>query len=345
MQRRELGTTGEQVSQLALGCMGLGTLADDRASFDLLDRYAADGGTFLDTADCYSWFHRPGTPGGQSEEVIGRWLARTGRRDQTFLSTKGSAMVSDLRAVWRPDGEQQPWETVRSQFVGAGAVALRRSLEGSLRRLGVDHVDLYFVHVDDRATPLTETLSTLADFVQEGKVRHLGWSNVRSWRLERIRSLCAAGQWPQPVALQQEHSYLPRRAGLVHDSIVDDEQLDYLRHRPDLSLIAYSPVLKGLYDTPAAERGDHPALGPYAGDETDRRLRAVDAVAAETGATPGQVVLAWLTAQTSPRRFALIGTTRTARYRQAAQALDLTLTAEQMARLNTPELPDRTAPR
>ena len=78
----------------------------------------------------------------------------------------------------------------------------------------MDHIDLYYVHVDDRTTPLEETLQTLADFVQEGKIRYLGWSNVRTWRLERIRGLCAANGWPQPVALQQQHTFLQRRAGL-----------------------------------------------------------------------------------------------------------------------------------
>jgi hypothetical protein len=119
--------------------------------------------------------------------------------------------------------------------------------------------------VDDRTTPLEETLQTLADFVQEGKVRYLGWSNVRTWRLERIRGLCAANGWPQPVAL-----------------------------RADLSLVAYSPLLKGLYDGSAAERPGHPGMEPYAGDAAARRLAMVDAVTAETGGQPRQVVLAGL---------------------------------------------------
>jgi aryl-alcohol dehydrogenase-like predicted oxidoreductase len=118
----------------------------------------------------------------------------------------------------------QLWEAAR--FAGAAAGTLRPALEGSLRRLGVDHIDLYYVHVDDRATPLEETLQTLADFVQEGNVRYLGWSNVRTWRLERIRGLCAANGWPQPVALQQQHTFLQRRAGLAEPSIVDDELSD-----------------------------------------------------------------------------------------------------------------------
>ena len=328
----ELGTTGQKVSQLALGCMGMGTLAGDEASFALLDRYAADGGTFLDTADCYAWWWAKGTPGGQSEELIGRWLAGSGRRDQTFIATKGTGRIRDLDAVWPGGSDVADWEAAR--FVGAAAGTLRSALEGSLRRLGTDHIDLYYVHVDDRATPLEETLQTLAGFVQEGKVRYLGWSNVRTWRLERIRGLCAANGWPQPVALQQQHTFLQRRAGLAEPSIVDDEQLDYLRERPDLSLVAYSPLLKGLYDGPAAERPAHPGMEPYAGDAAARRLAALDAVAAETGGQPGQVVLAWMAAQRSPRVLPLIGTTKVSRYREAAQALELELTAEQLTVLD-----------
>jgi aryl-alcohol dehydrogenase-like predicted oxidoreductase len=328
----ELGTTGEKISPLALGCMGMGTLADDETSFALLDRYAADGGTFLDTADCYAWWWAKGTPGGQSEKLIGRWLARGGLRDKTFLATKGAGRIRDLDAVWPSGSDTADWSAAK--FVGAGAQTLRSSLEGSLRRLGTDYIDLYYVHVDDRSVPLEETLATLADFVREGKVRYLGWSNVRSWRLERIRNLCAANGWPQPAALQQQHSYLQRRPGLDTASITDDEQLDYLRDRTDLTLVAYSPVLKGLYDIPPAERPGHRAMGQYAGDAAGRRLAALDAVAAETGYQPSQVVVAWLAAQRSPRVLPLIGTTKVARYLDARRALDLELTPGQLAALD-----------
>jgi aryl-alcohol dehydrogenase-like predicted oxidoreductase len=332
MDTVELGTTGEQVSPLVLGCMTMGTLADDETSFALLDRFAADGGTFLDTADCYAWWYAKGTPGGQSEELLGRWLARSGRRDQTFIATKGSGRIQDVDAPWAAGTGTPDWR--KAKFVGAAPATLRTSLEGSLRRLGTEHVDLYYVHVDDRSTPLEETLQTLADFVAEGKVRYLGWSNVRTWRLERIRGLCAANGWPQPVALQQQHSYLQRRPGLTGPSIVDDEQLDYLRERPDLTLIAYSPVLKGLYDALPAERAAHRAMAAYAGDAATRRLTALDAVAAETGYTPAQVVLAWQFAQRSPRIIPLIGTTKVARYADACKALDLELTPAQLAALD-----------
>jgi aryl-alcohol dehydrogenase-like predicted oxidoreductase len=332
MNTVELGRTGEQVSALALGCMGMGTLADDQTSFALLDRYAEDGGSFLDTADCYAWFYRRGTDGGQSEELLGRWLARSGRREQTFVATKGSGLVHNPQEAWPEGAAGADWSKV--DFYGAGGDILRTSLEGSLRRLGVDVIDLYYVHVDDRSTPLEETLSALAAFVQEGKIRHIGWSNVRTWRLERIRALCAANGWPQPVALQQAHTYLPERAGGDAISIVDGEQLDYLRERPDLSLVAYSPVLKGVYDLPPAQRAEHDVMSGYAGESATRRFAVLDEIAAETGARPSSVVLAWMLAQDSPAVIPLIGTTKVARYEDAAAALDLKLTPEQLTRLN-----------
>ena len=335
MRTVELGTTGEQVSAVALGAMLLGTRTDDAGGFALLDRFTDDGGTFLDTADCYAWWEARGTTGGQSEELLGRWFAsRPGSRDRTFLSTKGSALIRDLDAVWPAGSATHDGAEAMRQFVGASAPVLRRSLEASLRRLGTDHVDLYYVHVDDRSTPLEETLAELAAFVAEGKVRHLGWSNVRAWRLAEIAQLCRQHGWPAPVALQQEHSYLQRRPGLRHGSIVDDEQLDYLEAHPELTLVAYSPLLKGAYDQGADERAGNWMLGSYAGPHTDRRLAAVDAIAAETGATGSEVVLAWLMAQSSPRVIPLVGTTRPDRWARAVAAVDLRLTDEQLARLD-----------
>jgi aryl-alcohol dehydrogenase-like predicted oxidoreductase len=330
----ELGNSGEKVSRIALGCMMMGTQTGDEESFALLDRYAADGGAFLDTADCYSWWAAKGTAGGQSEELLGRWFARSGRRDATFLATKGTATITDLEAVWPADAPEANWDAVWKNIAGASSEVLRSSLEGSLRRLGTDYIDLYYVHVDDRTTPLEETLETLASFVAEGKVRHIGWSNVRTWRLEAIRLLCESNGWPAPVALQQQHSYLQRKPGLRHASIVGDEQLEYLAEHPALSLVAYSPLLKGLYDQTPQERAGNWALGPYAGESADRRLATLEAVADEIGAKPGQVVLAWLLAQSDPRVIPLIGTTKVSRYLEAAGALELQLTAEQLARLD-----------
>lgn len=334
MRTTELAATGEKVSRIALGAMPMGTIADEESSVALLDRFVADGGTFIDTADCYSWWWAKGTDGGQSEELLGRWFARTGNRDGVFLSTKGTARVRDVARAW-PDGADEPdWGYARPNFVGASAGVLRESLEASLRRLQTDRIDLYYVHVDDRSTPLEETLSTLASFVAEGKVRYIGWSNVRTWRLERIRQLCLANGWPLPVALQQEHSYLTPRSGLDTSSIVDAEQADYLREHPDLGLVAYSPVLKGIYDLPDDEREAHYLWqGNYASEHARAQLAAVRAVAADLGVAPSQVVLAWMVAQESPRVIPLLGTARVSRYEEAAGALSLELGADHLAAL------------
>jgi aryl-alcohol dehydrogenase-like predicted oxidoreductase len=331
MKTVELGRTGEQVSQLSLGCMIMGTTTDEPTAFEMLDRYVGAGGNFLDTANCYCWWNNRGSRGGHSESLLGRWFARTGRRDEVFLATKGTALVTDLEGAWA-SGEPD-WEFAYRNFDGAGGDNLRRSIDDSLRRLQTDHVDLYYVHVDDRSTPLEETLEALAGIVQAGKARYLGWSNVRTWRLERIRQLCDKYGWPAPVALQQQHSYLRRRAGLSHASIVDDEQLDYLRANEDLTLVAYSPILKGIYDDPA-KRDGHWAMQPYAGPDAEARLAVLGELAAELGVTPNQLVLGWLLHQ-EPTMVPLIGPRTLEQYEAALPALDVKLTEEQLARLDS----------
>jgi aryl-alcohol dehydrogenase-like predicted oxidoreductase len=240
-------------------------------------------------------------------------------------------MVWDQEGVWT-EGSEPDWELARARFEGAGAKTLKTAIDASLRRLGTDHVDLYYVHVDDRSTPLEETLQALADIVAAGKARYIGWSNVRTWRLERIRQLCERHGWPAPVALQQQHSYLRRKAGLDHASIVDVEQLDYLREHDDLTLVAYSPILKGIYDDPAKQAG-HWMMSSYEGPDSDARLATVREVAAEIGGTPNQTVLAWLMRQT-PTMIPLIGPRTFEQYESALPALDLVLTDEQAKRLD-----------
>ncbi|TCO50359.1 aryl-alcohol dehydrogenase-like predicted oxidoreductase [Kribbella antiqua] len=327
MRTVELGRTGERVSALALGAMLMGTLTGEEESFEILDRYTALGGSFIDTANCYAWWPRPGDVGGESESLLGRWFARTGKRDQVFLSTKGSAWVSKPdEARGRPD--------MTPYFEGAGGDTLRQDIDDSLRRLGTDYIDLYYVHVDDYATPLEETLEALAGIVQAGKARYIGWSNVRTWRLERIRQLAAQHNWPAPVALQQQHSYLRMKPGVDPVSIVGPEQLDYLRAHDDLTLVAYSPMLKGLYDS-AEKRQGHPVMEMYAGADTEARFAVLDKIAAELGVTPNQLVLAWLLHQASPKVIPLIGPRLLEYYEAAVPALDITLTADQLAELDS----------
>jgi aryl-alcohol dehydrogenase-like predicted oxidoreductase len=331
MRTIELGRTGRQVSALALGAMQMGGVTDEKDSVHILDRYLEAGGSFVDTADCYEWWRHRDTRGGQSEELLGRWLRDGNKRDRVFLATKGSAVPHYSPDLWAADGTPN-WDLARRTFEGSGATTLRDALDGSLRRLGTDHVDLYYIHVDDRSTPLEETLEALAGFVKAGKVLHLGWSNVRTWRLERIRGLCERNGWPLPVAVQQQHSYLRPRAGADTPSIVDAEQLDYLREHDDQTLVAYSPILKGVYDDEAKRTG-HWMMDNYAGPDADARLATVAEVAAEAGVTPNQLVLAWLLHQESPRVLPLIGPRTRQQFEDALPALDVKLSAEQLARL------------
>ncbi|GAA0579908.1 aldo/keto reductase [Paractinoplanes ferrugineus] len=332
MQTIELGRTGTQVSKLALGAMQMGNATSEPDSIRILDRYLDVGGSFIDTADCYEWWARPGSRGGESEELLGRWMRAGHRRDDIFLATKGSALPTYSPDLWAADGTPD-WELARRTFAGAGARTLRDALDGSLRRLGTDHVDLYYLHVDDKATPLAETLEALAGLVSAGKIRYLGWSNVRTWRLERIRGLCERNGWPLPVAVQQQHSYLRPRAGLESTSIVGAEQLDYLRDNDDQTLVAYSPILKGVYDS-AAKRTGHWMMESYAGPDADARIAAVREVAAEAGVTPNQLVLAWLMHRSEPRVLPLIGPRTTQQFEDALPALDVKLSDEQLDRLD-----------
>jgi aryl-alcohol dehydrogenase-like predicted oxidoreductase len=308
--------------------MIMGTATDEETSYQILDSYVGAGGNFLDTANCYAWWARPDARGDESETLLGRWFARTGRRDEVFLATKVGGMVAE--PVFGPDGAPD-WSRIR--FEGAGRQTIARSVEESLRRMGTDRIDLLYIHVDDRSTPLAETLDGLARVVQAGKVRYVGWSNVRAWRLERARQLCEHNGWPAPVAVQQMHSYLRPRAGLASSSIVDDELLDYLRANEDVTLVAYSPILKGIYDDPDKQAG-HRVMGEYRGPDAEARLAAVRGLAAELGVTPNQLVLAWLLHQSRPARIPLIGPRTLEQYQTAVPALDVKLPAEHLARLD-----------
>lgn len=328
MQTTELGRTGQQVSQLSLGAMWMGTRTDEPTSFTMLDRYLEAGGSFVDTANCYSWWRFAGTTGGESETVLGRWFASRANRDRVFLSTKGSAWVAE------PDRYRDGSGTEREKYSGAGAATLRAELDDSLRRLGTDHIDLYYVHVDDLGTPIEETLEALDGFVRAGKIRYVGWSNVRTWRLERILGEADRAGWPAPVAVQQQHTYLRTRPGVNTRSIVDDEQLDHLRDNPRVSLVAYSPILNGIYDD-AAKRASDPKMPDYAGPDADARLATLAEVAAELNVTPNQLVLAWHLHQASPTVIPLTGPRTLDQFDTAMGALNVKLSDEQLSRLDT----------
>jgi aryl-alcohol dehydrogenase-like predicted oxidoreductase len=302
------------VSQISLGCLNMGTLTDERTSARILGEYLEAGGDFLDTADCYAWWTGPDSTGGESEEILGRLLK--GKRDKVFLATKVSALLTDYAAA-HASGNAEPY------YEGASAEVIRRGIDASLRRLGTDHVDLYYIHVDDLATPLEETLATLDEIVRAGKVRYIGWSNVWTWRLERIRALTQQHGWQSaPVAVQQQHSYLRPIAGTRN--VAGADMLDYLDATDDISLVAYSPILGGVYEG----RTDKTIWNQYAGADAETRLANLETVAAELSVTKSQVALAWL--QQSERTIPCIGPRTWDQYEAYVPGFDLKLEPHHM---------------
>ncbi|WP_182881402.1 MULTISPECIES: aldo/keto reductase [unclassified Microbispora] len=267
--------------RIALGTIPFGTAVDEETSFAILDRFVEGGGTILDTANNYP-FWMDGATGDESEATIGRWLASRRDRDAVVISTKCGARPS------------VPGARTLDAAEGLSAGVVRAAIEGSLRRLGTDHVDVYWAHIDDRTTPLEETVAAFDEVVRAGKAREIGASNHATWRLERARTLAAARGGTRYGHVQLRHSYLRPRPGVRlpegGHTLVTEELLDYVRSEGDLKLWVYSTLLAGAYTAkPLPEHYDHPG--------TTRRLAVLDEVAGEIGATRNQVVLAWLRAQ------------------------------------------------
>jgi aryl-alcohol dehydrogenase-like predicted oxidoreductase len=190
----KIGSSDLEVSPLCLGGNPFGWTADEQTSFAVLDAYAEAGGNFIDTADRYG-FSAPGGKGGESETIIGRWLKARGKRDQMVIATKVGAL---------PGLDNLKPETIR------------RGAEDSLRRLGTDHIDLYYAHVDDPGTPLAETLAAFDDLVRSGKVRHIAASNYTATRLSAALATSQREGLAAYIAVQAEYN-LVQREGYERD--------------------------------------------------------------------------------------------------------------------------------
>ncbi|MFJ6656327.1 aldo/keto reductase [Streptomyces sp. NPDC091377] len=311
-----------EVSVLALGAMLFGTRTDEKTAFAVLDRYVEAGGNFIDTSDNYA-FWEDGSQGGQSEELLGRWRRSRGIGSEVVIATKLGA---------RP---LAPGTGFVDNAEGLSAKVIRESAERSRERLGVDKLDLLYAHIEDRTVPLAETVEGFAALVSEGTVGLLGVSNHAVWRVERARAIAAAAGLPGYEVLQYQHSLLRPRFDVPGDLFPDGslghtgpELLSYLRAEPDLTLVAYSPLLAGAYvreDKPVPSDYDHPG--------TPARLAVLREVARESGATLNQTVLAWQIAAELPV-LPLAGASSLTQLEENLAAVDLELTQEQRARLD-----------
>ncbi|MCX3062456.1 aldo/keto reductase [Streptomyces beihaiensis] len=326
MKYRVIGSSPEtrrEVSVLSLGAMTFGSTVDEATSFAILDRFAEAGGTFIDTSNNYAfWVH--GTRGGESEELVGRWLKSRGVGDEFTIATKLGA---------RPN---QPTRTFSLDVEGLSAKVIREAAEESRERLGIEKIHLLYAHIMDEHTPLEDTVQGFADVVAGGVAGLLGASNHWSWRIERARALAAAAGVPGYEVLQHHHSYLRQRTDIPslrspdgNQGLTSGDLLSYLRANPELTQVAYSPLISGAY-----VRDDKP-LGPgfdHAG--TQPRLKAVREVAAETGAGVNQVVLSWLMGGDIPI-LPLVGASSVAQLEDSLGAVDLDLTEDQRAKLDS----------
>jgi aryl-alcohol dehydrogenase-like predicted oxidoreductase len=315
MQKVTLGNSGIDVSALCFGTDLIGSRIDRETSFRLLDLFRERGGTFIDTGNFYAaWL--PGCQGGESETTIGAWLKDRGASDSMVISTKLGFDYPGCEG-------------------GLNAREIERECEKSLRRLQRDRLDLYYAHRDDPATPLAETMEAFDRLIRAGKVRAIGASNLKGWRIAEANEVSRANGWAQYSVVEQRHTYLrPRHGADFGPQIpINDDMKDFSRSR-GIALIGYSVLLQGAYT-----RDDRPVPAQYAGPDSDERLAALREVSAETGATPNQIVIAWMR-QSDPPVLPIIAGSRLEQCAQNISALDVILSETQMQRLDTAGNPD-----
>lgn len=305
---RRLGSSDLQVFPLALGGNVFGWTADEAQSFAVLDAYTAAGGNFIDTADAYTaWV--PGNEGGESETVIGKWLAARSNRRDVVIATKVGAHPS---------------------YKGLSAANIKAAAEASLRRLGTDHIDLYYTHFDDETVPVEDIVTALDQLVKEGKVREIAASNISPERLQASLDFSEREGLARYVALQPHYNLVSRDTyeGELQDTAA----------RAGLAAVPYfalaSGFLTGKYrpgvtvESARAER-----VSEYRESERGQRvLAALDKVAQEHDAQIATVALAWLASR--PTVAAPIASARTVEQLPALVAVaDLSLTEQQLAEL------------
>ncbi len=305
---RKLGSSDLEVFPLALGGNVFGWTADQDTSFAVLDAYTAAGGNFVDTADTYSsWVE--GNSGGESETVLGKWLAARGNRADVLIATKVS---------------QHP------EYPGLSAANIKAAADASLRRLGTDHIDLYYTHYDKPEVPVEEIIGALDALVKAGKVRHIAASNISAERLAAFLEFSDREGLARYVALQPHYNLVSRD---TYEGGLRD-----LAERENLAAVPYyalaSGFLTGKY-RPGTQVDSARAGGAAKHLETERGRRvlaALDEVAEAHGASVATVALAWLAAQ--PTVAAPIASARTVEQLPALLGVaELALTDEELVRL------------
>ncbi|WP_371783832.1 aldo/keto reductase [Streptosporangium subroseum] len=306
MNRRRLGQKGPEVSAIGLGCMGMSEFygeADEAESIAVIHHALDLGVNFLDTADQYGRGH--------NEELVGRAIAD--RRDEVVLATKFGIVRGEDPAFRGVDGSPD---------------YVRKSVDASLQRLGLNHIDLYYLHRRDPKVPIEDTVGAMGELVAAGKVGQIGLSEVSAETLRKAHAT-------HPIAaLQSEYSLFTR--GLEAEILPTARELG-------ISLVAYSPISRGLLSgklAPSEElpdddfRKQHPRFTGENAVRNEALVAEVQKIAEEVGCTPAQLSLAWLLAQ-GEDVIPIPGTKRLRYLEENAAAADVTLTTAQLAALDT----------
>src|SRR5689334_17087393 len=307
IEKRALGDSGIEVAPMALGGNVFGWTADDETSFAVLDAFVDAGGNMIDTADVYSaWV--PGHSGGESETVIGRWLkARPSMRERVVIATKVGFMA------------------------GLAPETIAPACEASLRRLGVESIDLYYHHKDDPTVPLADSLGAMDALVKSGKVRAIGLSQYDPGRLDEAMQTATSNGLTRSCVLQTWYNLIER--GKLEGPLRDTAIAHGLGIIPFYGLA--NGFLTGKYrsrdDLGKSTRGDR--VEQYLDGKGMRVLEALDQIAAETGAPLAAVALAWTNAQPGITA-TLASATSVAQLRELTRSMDLNLNAEQIALLD-----------
>ncbi|MCX4747933.1 aldo/keto reductase [Kitasatospora sp. NBC_01287] len=306
-----LGPSELSVFPFSLGGNVFGWTADEAQSFAVLDAYAAAGGNFVDTADVYSSW-APGNQGGESETVLGNWLRTRGNRDRIVVATKIG---------------QHP------QAKGLGAANIRTATEASLRRLGIEMIDLLYTHFDDPEVPVAEIIGALNGLVKEGKVREIAASNISAERLAESLDFSDREGTAKYIALQPHYNLVSRAT--YEGELADTVAAHGLAAVPYFALAAGFLTGKYRTDGPSVESARAEGARRYLADPRGPRvLAALDTVAAAHQVEPASVALAWLTAQ--PTVAAPIASARTVeQLAPLLAATTLRLTPEELALLDT----------
>lgn len=325
----QVGGSGLFVYRVGLGTMQFGWSVDEAGAFAVLDAYADVGGNFIDTADCYSSWSAsmggPANPGGVSEEIVGRWIAARANRDDIVVATKVRAAMGESFSEGR---------NTRHQREGLSRRWITKACEDSLRRLGVDHIDLYQAHFIDPLVPIEETMSAFTDLVRQGKVRYLGCSNFSAWRL--LESLWASDRrnLESFVAVQPEYSLLdPTRSDV-------EMELAPLCQRYGIAMFPYSPLAGGLLTgkyrrgapLPDSVRAEENAENRFTEKNWDI-IETLIEVAGTAGQTPAQAAINWLRSRpwvSAP----IVGANTVEQLRASIAGLDQRLPVEAIERLD-----------